>query len=184
MVAAPQELIVATVPLNVTILLVDCVPPKFVPVMVTGVPTAPKAALRELMVGVPVPVGPVEPVGPVDPVEPVEPLELGEAILVEHPQDRTELSPSEEGTLLEGVKIWACGRTRARFELREHQLKQPCPPTPLADSAWAASASAGSRRAGRSGKRPLKNGPICDDAERAHSSCKFTRGNISAARDF
>src|SRR5215469_601202 len=45
-----QVLAVAAVPLKVTVLL-PCVAPKFVPVIVTGVPTVPEVGLRVLIVG-------------------------------------------------------------------------------------------------------------------------------------
>jgi hypothetical protein len=45
-----QVVAVAAVPLKVTVLL-PCVAPKFVPVIVTGVPTAPVFGLKVLMVG-------------------------------------------------------------------------------------------------------------------------------------
>src|ERR1700674_4533109 len=45
-----QLVVVATVPLNVTVL-VPCVDPKFVPVIVTEIPTGPEFGLRLVMVG-------------------------------------------------------------------------------------------------------------------------------------
>jgi hypothetical protein len=45
-----QVVAVAAVPLKVTVLL-PCVAPKFVPVIVTGVPTTPEVGLRVLIVG-------------------------------------------------------------------------------------------------------------------------------------
>jgi len=50
MFVALQDVGVAAVPLNVTVL-VPCVGPKFVPVMVTDVPTGPEAGLRPVIVG-------------------------------------------------------------------------------------------------------------------------------------
>ena len=56
MLVAPQlENVVAAVPLKVTVLL-PCVVPKFVPVMVTGVPTAPDVGLKLVMLGAVLPV--------------------------------------------------------------------------------------------------------------------------------
>jgi hypothetical protein len=45
-----QVVAVAVVPLKVTVLL-PCVAPKFVPAIVTGVPTVPEVGLRVLIVG-------------------------------------------------------------------------------------------------------------------------------------
>jgi hypothetical protein len=50
MLVAPQLVGIAAVPLNVTVL-VPCVEPKFVPVMVTEVPTGPELGERPLMLG-------------------------------------------------------------------------------------------------------------------------------------
>src|SRR5499433_1031586 len=50
MLVLPQVVAVAAVPLKVTVLL-PCVAPKFVPVIVTGVPTVPEVGLRVLIVG-------------------------------------------------------------------------------------------------------------------------------------
>jgi hypothetical protein len=50
MLVAPQLVGVATVPLNVTVL-VPCVAPKFVPVIVTEVPTVPEFGLRLVIFG-------------------------------------------------------------------------------------------------------------------------------------
>ena len=50
MLVALQVVAVATVPLNVTVLL-PCAEPKFVPVIVTGVPTEPEAGATLVMVG-------------------------------------------------------------------------------------------------------------------------------------
>ena len=51
LVALQLVIVVAVVPLNVTVL-VPCVEPKFVPVIVTDVPTAPDVGLRLVIVGV------------------------------------------------------------------------------------------------------------------------------------
>jgi len=51
MLVAPQFVGVAVVPLNVTVL-VPCDEPKFVPVIVTGVPTRPEVGSRLVMLGV------------------------------------------------------------------------------------------------------------------------------------
>ena len=50
MLVALQFVAVATVPLNITVL-VPCVPPKFVPVIVTAVPTAPELGFRLVIPG-------------------------------------------------------------------------------------------------------------------------------------
>src|SRR5215469_13264335 len=50
MLVLPQVVAVAAVPLKVTVLL-PCVAPKFVPVIVTGVPTVPEVGLKVLIVG-------------------------------------------------------------------------------------------------------------------------------------
>ena len=51
LVALQLVIVVAVVPLNVTVL-VPCVEPKFVPVIVTDAPTAPDVGLRLVIVGV------------------------------------------------------------------------------------------------------------------------------------
>jgi hypothetical protein len=50
MLVALQLVGVAAVPLKVTVL-VDCVAPKFEPVIVTGVPTGPEVGLKLVMIG-------------------------------------------------------------------------------------------------------------------------------------
>jgi hypothetical protein len=57
MLVMPQLVGVATIPLNLTVL-VPCVVPKFVPVIVTEVPTAPEFGLRLVMAGAITPVPP------------------------------------------------------------------------------------------------------------------------------
>jgi len=57
MLVALQFVALATVPLNVT-LLVSCDVPKFVPLIVTEVPTGPEAGLKLVIVGPVVPVPP------------------------------------------------------------------------------------------------------------------------------
>jgi hypothetical protein len=87
MLAPLQELTVATVLLKVTELVV-WVAPKFDPLMIIEVPTAPKGALRAVMAGVVdsvEPVEPVEPDEPLEPVEAVEPVAPVEPVLVAQP---------------------------------------------------------------------------------------------------